>query len=125
MTNPYTWAEELPEGCPPRQADPSEGIYYRLGNKPPTEEDFFSHRKLYPLKVFKVDECRALSVSVFNDLDAVKQLFSLPTMKGKPINVLELSLTPENGVILQTGRDVHHYSWWKSSVFDLSKCVAL
>lgn len=125
MTNPYTWAEELSKDCPPRKAEPSEGIYYRLGHKPPTEEDFFSHRKIYPLKAFNTDECTALSLSVFNDLDAVKKLFALPTMKGKPNNVLELNLSPENGLILQTGRNIHHFSWWKSSVFDLSKCIAL
>jgi hypothetical protein len=125
MNNLYTWAEELPKGCPPPKAEPSEGIYYRLGSNPSIEEDFFSHRKRYPLKAFNTDECTALSLSVFNDLDAVKKLFSLPTMRGRPNDVLELTLSTENGLILQTGRNVNHYSWWKSSVFDLSKCIVL
>lgn len=40
------WFEELPVACPPSNATPCNGIYYRIANgNPATSLDFFSQRK--------------------------------------------------------------------------------
>jgi len=45
------WFEDLPENCPPNNAySPNHDRFFRLAKQyPPTERDFFSHRKLYPM----------------------------------------------------------------------------
>lgn len=60
--------------------------FFRLGKIPPDASDFWSHRSRFPYKVFQVSECIARSLSVFNDLDAVRQLRRLlPAMRSKSV----------------------------------------
>jgi hypothetical protein len=115
---PREWAEELPSNCPPDEAfPPNYDIFYRLVEGfPPKEEDFFSHRKLYPKKKFPVNECQARSVSLFNRLDECAKIQKLPAHKNKKI--VKLTLPPESGVVLQTGQNRAHYSWWLSKQYD-------
>jgi len=112
------WFEELPEDCPPNNAivPPYEWFFRVAEQYPPLETDFYSHRKLYPRMKFKTNECRARSVSIYNNLMECAQLLKLPLHKDKKI--VQLKLTPESGVILQTGRNRTHYSWWRSNDFD-------
>lgn len=111
------WAEQLPKQCPPElAAPPNNGKFYRFISELPLKEiDFYSHRKLKPLVVFKVDECTALAVSLYNNIDAAKKMLKLPSLRGK--KVLEISLPDESGVILQTGNDKNHISWWRAAGF--------
>ena len=57
------WYEQLPPLCPPTDANPCNGRYYRIAKgNPANDSDFFSQRKLQPDKVFVgpgVDECIA------------------------------------------------------------------
>jgi hypothetical protein len=112
------WAEELPHNCPPDAAiAPKYEIFYRLVKQfPPTEDDFYSHRKLYPKKPFNTNECRIRSLSIFNNLDECAKLLKLPLHKHKKI--VQLILPPESGVILQTGNNATHYSWWKKASYN-------
>jgi hypothetical protein len=112
------WAEDLPSKCPPKTAIiPQYQTFYRLVKQfPPTEEDFYSHRKLYPKKNFKTNECRVHSLSIFSSLKECAKLLKLPLHKNKKI--IKLTLTPESGVILQTGNNPSHYSWWKKEKYN-------
>ncbi len=112
------WAENLPSDCPPKSAiTPKYETFYRLVKQfPPTEKDFDSHRKLFPNKSFKTNECRVRSLSIFNDLGECAKLLKLPLHKNKQI--VQLVLPPESGVILQTGNNPTHYSWWKAAKFN-------
>ena len=48
------WFEELPPSCPPADAVPCDGQFYRIAKGNPAEDsDFFSQRKMQPDKVFK------------------------------------------------------------------------
>jgi len=117
------WAEDLPPNCPPETAIiPKNEIFYRLVKQfPPTEEDFYSHRKLYPEKRFKTNKCRVSSLSIFSDLSECAKLLQLPLHKNKKI--VQLKLPPESGVILQTGNNSSHYSWWKTAAYNpISDC---
>ena len=114
------WYEELPPDCPPDEAYSPEGCYFRLGSIPPDDSDFWSHRQRFPHKVFQVSECFARSLSVFDDKESVEKLKRLvPAMRSKPI--FQVDLTEKNGLIQQTGNDVHHFSWWRSTEFDSSR----
>lgn len=117
-TKENEWTEDLPSNCPPDAAiTPKYEIFYRLVKQfPPTEDDFYSHRKLYPKKPFNTNECRIRSLSIFNNLDECVRLLKLPLHKHKKI--VQLILPPESGVILQTGNNLTHYSWWKKATYN-------
>ena len=116
------WFEQLPPQCPPSDAMPCNGIYYRIAKGNPVDDsDFFSQRKLMPDKVFTglgIDECIIRSISVFFDIeDAVKRL-KLP--KFRHANVTKVHLTPKDGVIKKTFSS-SHFSWWRSTAFNVSQ----
>jgi hypothetical protein len=118
------WFETLPPDCPPDEAFLPDTTFFRLGSIPPDDSDFWSHRQRFPHKVFHVSECIARSLSVFNDLEAVGRLKRLiPAMRSKPI--FQVDLTEKDGMVQQTGNDPHHYSWWRSTEFDLKKIKTL
>lgn len=113
------WAEQLPDNCPPETArTPSGAIYYRMVDTyPPTGRDFFSHRKLRPDAAFNTDECLALSVSLFSALQACARTRKrYPALRRKKIVCLEIP--PRGGVMLRTGHDKKHYSWWRLDAYD-------
>ena len=116
------WYEQLPELCPPVDAVPCEGTYYRIakGNTA-SNGDFFSQRKLQPNKVFTglgVDECVARSISLFSDInDAIRRL-KLP--KFRNAQIAAVTLEPKDGVMKKTFSD-SHYSWWRSTNFEVSQ----
>ena len=110
------WYEQLPELCPPVDAVPCEGAYYRIAKgNPASNGDFFSQRKLQPNKVFTglgVDECVARSISLFSDInDAIRRL-KLPKFRNAQI--------AKDGVMKKTFSD-SHYSWWRSTNFEVSQ----
>lgn len=112
------WYEELPPDCPPEEAETPQSHYFRLGNIPPTDSDFWSHRRKFPFKKFHVNECIARSLSVFDKKESAEHLkMLLPSMRLKPI--FQLELEAKDGLILQTGIDLHHFSWWRSIDFDI------
>jgi hypothetical protein len=113
------WFEELPPDCPPADATPANGQFYRLGSIPPEDSDFWSHRMRFPDKFFQVSECQARSVSIFDSINAVEKLQRrYPILAKKPI--FKIDLTPNDGLSLQTGEDEHHFSWWRSTEFQMT-----
>jgi hypothetical protein len=113
------WYENLPPDCPPETAEIPQASYFRLGSIPPEESDFWSHRRRFPHKKFHVSECVAQSLSIFDDFEADERLKRLlPAMRSKPI--YQVDLTEGDGWVLQTGQDPHHFSWWRSTDFEIS-----
>lgn len=106
------WLEELPENCPPPDAEqPSSFFCFRLASKnPPDEPDYFSLRKIYPEKKFHADECRARSLSIFNDKTECENIKKLSAHREEYI--VSLRLFPGCGLIKKTGKARAHYSWW-------------
>lgn len=119
-----TWFEALPPLCPPADAVPAAGIFFRIAKGLPTEsEDYFSQRHLQPDKVFVgegIDECIVRSVSVFDNLDQAKMRLRLPKFRKQTIVAVELE--PTDGVIKKTFGP-SHYSWWRSTDFNYSKAT--
>ena len=112
------WAEDLPAGCPPADAERPKGkTYYRIIEaQSPTIQDFDSHRKKYPTKKFSVDECTARSASLFSDKQAAFDKTKIGNFQGKKI--VELSLSADSGCLKKTFKDPHHWSWWRAANFD-------
>jgi len=106
------WFENLPENCPPDDViKPINFLCFRLAvQSPPSKEDYFSLRETYPEKKFYVNECRARSLSVFNEKSECENIQKLPPHRGK--HLVAFRLFPECGVIKKTGRSNAHFSWW-------------
>lgn len=109
--------EELPDQCPPETAKEPSGAYFRLVHEPIMEEDFHSHKLLgkWPKAFAKASECEATSLSLMDSIEEAARLTKLPTNKGKRILCIDLS--PKDGLMMQTGRNQSHHSWWRSSDF--------
>ena len=116
------WFEELPPLCPPSDAIPCNGRFYRIAKGNPVDNgDFFSQRKLQPNKIFTgkgIDECIARAISLFSDATDASRRLKLP--KFRNANVAEVVLQPKDGVMKKTFSD-SHYSWWRSKNFEVSQ----
>lgn len=119
-----TWFEELPSQCPPADAMPAQGRFFRIAKGLPKEsEDYFSQRHLQPDKVFigeGIDECIVRSVSLFNDLEVAKMRLRLPKFRNQIIVAVDLE--PVDGAIKKTF-GLSHFSWWRSTDFNFSKAT--
>lgn len=116
------WFENLPNYCPPADADACDGVFYRIADGDPAKsEDFFSQRKLQPSKVFKgqgIDECIAHAVSLFKDAEDAKKRLKLP--KFRHSEIAEVELLPKDGKMKKTFHD-SHYSRWRSMDFNIEQ----
>lgn len=116
------WYEQLPPLCPPSDAVPCGGTFYRIAKvNPATDGDFFSQRKLQPNKTFTglgVDECIARSISLFSEKNDATRRLKLP--KFRSANIAIVTLQPKDGVMKKTFSD-SHYSWWRSVDFEVSQ----
>ncbi len=116
------WASELPDGCPPEQIlVPDEDIFYRLtiDEDRITTEDLKSHLELYPNKNYLgFNRITASGVSVLDAMpdETKRNLPRLRRFKG----VAKLTLSATDGVLMKSGPDEHHYTWWPTTYFDIS-----
>ena len=122
-----TFRDELPEGCPPKNADKirRETICYRLvHNDSPIADDFKSQRTLEPNRDFGVSECRARGLSIFMQAaDAVRVTQRSRNLRGAKL--ARLTLNQGAGYIKQTGNRSHH-TWWPYQGFDiLANCEVM
>ena len=120
------WFEDLPAQCPPIDAEPCNGVFYRIAQgDPAVSTDFFSQRKLMPTRVFKgleADECIVRSISLFAAMDDARKRLKLT--KFRNANIAEITLEPKDGMIKKTFSD-SHYSWWRSTNFDVSQATII
>ena len=110
------WAEILPPGCPSTDAPERPGRYYRaVTHVPPVAADFYSYRRLYPQQFFKVGECLARGISVFESLSDCEKMLKLPNLRGRLL--VSIDIPSDGGAIQKTG-SVGHFSWWRCAAFD-------
>jgi hypothetical protein len=112
------WAEDLPDKCPPADADVPDGlVFYRMvSSSTPIDRDFWSIRKLNPHQGYQNSECRAMSTSMFDELSQCQARLKLPTHRDK--SVVQIALNRGSGVVKQTGSNRSHHSWWRSAAYD-------
>ena len=117
---------ETPSKCPPRDAEPSSGIYCRfVFNNPPIPEDFLIWI-LEPVNKCELQErkrkgdCRAFGVSLFAEEGVMRKakLFQRSLKKRADkrgegfLGVAQVKLDKDVGVLKQTGRDWAHFDLW-------------
>ena len=120
----WNWPPDFPEDCPPEDAVPADGVYYRIvNNDPPQSSDFVSvyhlrrERAMREVRRMSRTLCDTMGLSVYEDRDeAIKCALKYDNL-GTHIAAVEL--TPDSGKILRTrGLFPSHHTWWISDDFD-------
>lgn len=119
------WVSKLPDGCPPEEIlIPDGDIFYRfvLDINQISEKDFRSYLELYPEKNYTgYNQVMASGLSV---LDSVPDsgLIRLPKFR-KYKGIVKITLSAEDGVLVKSGSDEHHYTWWRTTSFDINSSI--
>lgn len=105
---PPMFHEHYPDGCPPPDAPPASGQYYRLVNVPPSEADLKSQ-----FEEGKGKSCEERGVSLYDTIKGIKRLIeSYPVHSHKKIALI--SLDPSWGV-MHIGKNrggYRHVNFW-------------
>ena len=79
---------------------------------------------------YKTDYCKefnptwAVGLSVMDNEKKVRKNLKLPMFKQFK-GIIALILNPTDGVVKQTGMHRSHYTWWRTSTFQMSNLKML
>lgn len=120
---PLPTIQPFPPDCPPQDAAPLSGVFYRLASKDlAVGEDTEVSSWLRPYQTHgphykKFDEVAAHGLSVFADLvDVLRARKITPWMAKK--SVAEVTVTEQDGVMLHspTVFSASHHDWWTDPI---------
>lgn len=111
----YSWPTDLPDSCPPSEAMPSTGLYYRLlRSNPATSKDYIRPRDSRKHRDLTGDDlCKASAFSVYADVEDARRVRE--TSPGFTHRIVaQGELKPEMGVLhpTPTATTESHASWW-------------
>lgn len=115
------WTCTMPQGCPPEDVlVATEHPFYRMAYSADKcdDEDFKSYAELNPQKDWGEMLPLAVGLSLIDNLEKAKKNLKLPIFK-KYKGIIALTLNPRDGVLKQTGVHVSHYTWWRTTLFEL------
>ena len=121
----WKWPSDFPPNCPPDEAGPADGPYYRIvNNDPPNLGDFVSvyhlnrERAKNQIKDGKISLCETMGLSTFTDEEHARACArQFPRLGNK---IVKLILGDEAGKVLPTPREIwiSHHTWWQTIGFD-------
>lgn len=121
------WTCEMPSGCPPENIlVPFQHPFYRLTRQADQYdgEDFESYAENDPLRNWGEKPPFAIGLSLIdNEQKAIKNL-KLPMFRNFK-GIVSLLLNPTDGVVKQTGAHRSHFTWWRTTTFNLSNLKML
>ena len=119
------WIEELPPQCPPSDAFPPEGVYYRAVSEECSERDFIPYARLYPKKIYSGDKaCISRALSIFTNIDDCVDATKLPSLqKLGQTHIAKITLTEKDGLVYKEHDKGSHHSWWRTRVFIIDNSV--
>lgn len=116
------WPRFYPENCPPEEAEPASGTFYRLvRHNPPQEKDFKSVFEANPNQftdIPKVTRCGLSIQKELQDSERIEQKRLERTKKRAPKfknrQIAVGNLNPTHGMIKHTPSHKYksHYTWW-------------
>lgn len=117
---PYAFHPELPDACPPQEAEPVLGTVYRgVRNGRVSEDDFLSlneRKRAYPT------DCDHWGLSVWVTEEAVKHAYKiLIPLKKRTWSIAVGQLQPTDGLIMHTPSPTQpdHRTFWKNRNADM------
>lgn len=121
------WSCTMPQGCPPEDIlVATEHPFYRMAYSADKcdDEDFKTYAELNPKKDWGDMLPLAVGLSLIDNTDKAKKNLKLPIFK-KYKGIIALTLNPKDGVLKQTGVHVSHYTWWRTTQFEISNVKML
>lgn len=113
----------LPDGCPPDEAEPPHGEFFRLSRRNLAEGDvsaqedwMLPHQNLKGDCAGDADRCECHAYSLFVDLDDLHAARrASPWFRKK--SVAKIELVPAMGQILATPTELmnSHHDWWPTA----------
>lgn len=133
MLRPYTidqyiskykpkWYCKMPNGCPPKDVLlPISHQFYRLSKDSMTYDvdDFKSYAESDPQKNWGERLPLAIGLSLIDDEAKARKNLKLPMFRQYK-GIISLTLNPADGVVKQTGVHKSHYTWWRTTAFNMS-----
>jgi hypothetical protein len=115
---------QTPSKCPPKDAIPPDGIYYRIVfNDPPTAADFIiwvlERKNVHRLdEKSKQKDCPAFAISVFlteqgalRTANLFQRAISRNSSRGF-LGLAQIKLDKHTGIFKQTGNNPDHHDLW-------------
>ncbi|MGM9868173.1 MAG: hypothetical protein ACI30R_00915 [Sodaliphilus sp.] len=115
------WAVRMPKGCPPNDIEiPHQHPFFRYAKHKAKYDssDFKSYAELNPQKEWGNMLPLAVGLSVINNLKKAKRNLKLPMLR-RYNGIICLKLNPIDGVVKQTGAHHSHYTWWRTTHFEM------
>lgn len=113
------WVESLPSQCPPSNAKPPEGVYYRAVSEDCSEDDFIPYARLYPTRKYVgIMACKSRALSIYSNIDDCINVTKLPALqKLGQKKVAKITLTEKDGLVQKEFDKGSHHSWWRTTDF--------
>lgn len=112
------YKENLPENCPPIEADGQEIFLYRaFAGDSLVDTEFIPY--VYINDNFK-ETCRAYGLSFFLERDKLLKRMRKLIESGIYNYIAKILIKPEFGKLLLTGTKTGHYTLWLYDTFDIS-----
>lgn len=97
--------------CPPSEAEPANGVYFRVGrHNPPTADDFRSQAELG--RAVTGDQCLRVGLSMLRTLSDAQHLTRLTPKLGRQIYRGELDASHGRTKLTSSQKSPSHTTWW-------------
>ena len=119
------WVETLPPQCPPSDAVPPEGVYFRAVSADCSEDDFIPYARLYPKRHYKgAMACKSRALSIYSNMEDCINATKLPALQNLgQTHIAKVTLTEKDGVVQKERNKGSHHSWWRTRDFDIKTSV--
>lgn len=112
MNFPEDW-----QNCPPSDAEPCSGTYFRVGRRnPPTADEFRSQAEMN--RAVGGDECLRVGLSTLRDLGEASHLIRLNSRLGGVIYKGDLNHAHGKSKLTSSKKSPSHTTWWPFSGID-------
>lgn len=121
------WVMEMPAGCPPAEIMvPFSHPFFRLAHDAATydENDFKSYAEIDSQKNWGERLPMAVGLSLIDNESKARKNLKLPMFRQYK-GIIALTLNPTDGVVKQTGIHNSHYTWWRTTTFQMSNLQML
>ena len=112
----------MPDGCPPEDVLVAEAHpFFRLAQKADayTADDFKSYAEADPQRQWGQMLPLAVGLSLIEGEAKARRSLKLPMFRRYQ-GIIALTLQPADGVEKQTGAHRSHYTWWRTTAFQMS-----
>lgn len=122
-----TWAFSVSDECLPTEVMvPSNHPFFRLARHSSLydKDDFKTYAEKDPFRCWGKQLPLAVGLSLIDNEAKARRNLKLPVFRQFQ-GIIALTLNPEDGVVKQTGVHRSHYTWWRTTAFQMSNLTML